>query len=257
MAVPAARPRSRRRWALAILAIVAAVGLYLFLTDSRDGEDSGSSDAPKKDGAHPHRGKLKAFKRGKPETIKLTSRDEEALAKGQPWFSVERKGQIGFGKAVVDVAAPPDIVWGQLLDFDKYPGKVPRVGVCKIYKKKKQGRSQRIFVRFVSPLLPGYKFQYFCDHTYEPSKHSLTWQLDYDRLSDFEDVQGHWHVQPHPNNEGWSRVFYEVQLMAPKYLPSIVVNLLTSKAIKDATTWVRTFSEKEAKKKGLKVADPE
>lgn len=254
MAPAAPRRCTRRRWAGAVVALaLAAAGLYLLLGDARQGDGSSSDGS---ESAHPHRGKLKPFQRGKPSSIRLDSSDEKTLASGQPWFSVQRKGQIGIGKAVVDVAAPPDIVWGQLLDFDKYPGKVPKVGTCKVYNKRREGRSQRIFVHFISPLLPGYKFQYYCDHTYEVRKSSMTWSLDYDRLSDFEDVQGHWHVEPHPENEGWARVFYEVQLMTPKYLPSIVVNLLTSRAIKDATTWVRTFSEKEAAKKGLKLAAP-
>lgn len=218
----------------------------MLLLDARSVEGACSADGP-----HPHQGKLKPFKRGRPESIRLGSSEEKVLAAGQPWFHVQRNGNVGIGKAVVDVAAPTELVWGQILDFGKYPGKVPRVSVCEVYNKQKKGRAEQIFVRFVSPVLPGYKFEYFVHHIYEKGKNSLTWCLDYDKYSDFDDVQGHWHVEPHPTNPGISRVFYEVQLMAPPYLPRMIVNVLTSKAIKDATTWVRTFSEKEAKRLGV------
>jgi hypothetical protein len=26
----------------------------------------------------------------------------------------------------------------------------------------------------------------------------VTWKLDYDKTSDFDDVSGHWHVEEHP-----------------------------------------------------------
>jgi len=183
----------------------------------------------------------------------LGRNEENLLGDHQPWFSTEQQGNIGIGKAAVDVDAPTDVVWQQLLNFGKYPGKVPMVSKCEVYKRRKEGWSERIYVRFVTPvLLDCYKFQYFCDHTYEPSKNSITWSLDYSKYSDFEDVQGHWHVEPHPTKAAWSRVFYEVQLMAPTYLPKIVINFLTTKAIRDATTWVRAFSEKEAERMNLK-----
>lgn len=240
---------ARTKRLAATLAAIAASALFLALGPWHGGGVDGSTCSTSSGGEapHPHRGKLKPFKRGKPESIKLGSSEEKLLESGQPWFSTSQSGNTGTGKAVVDVAAPPEIVWHQLLDFNTYPQKAPKVSTCKIYKRQKEGfGKEHIFVHFVSPVLPGYRFQYFCDHTYEKSKKSLTWCLDYDRLSDFEDVQGHWHVEPHPTKAEWSRVFYEVRLMVPKFLPKVIIKVLTTKAISDATTWVRVASEKEA-----------
>jgi len=238
---------ARRKRLAATLAAIAALALLIALGLWHGGGVDGSTCSTSSgETPHPHRGKLKPFKRGMPESIKLGSSEEKVLANGQPWFSTSQSGNTGTGKAVVDVEAPTEVVWKQLLDFNSYPDKVPKVSTCKIYKRQKEGRKEHIFVHFVSPVLPGYRFQYFCDHTYEKSKKSLTWCLDYDRLSDFEDVQGHWHVEPHPTKAEWSRVFYEVKLMVPKFLPKVVINVLTTKAIRDATTWVRVSSEKEA-----------
>jgi len=225
-----------------VVSLAALVSAALLLAGTgRHGDRTCSTDGPNTQG-----GKLKPFQRGRPTTIKLGSSEEKVLDAGDLWYATEREGNVGSGRAVVDVAAPTDVIWGQLLDFNAYAGKVPKVSKCEIYERRKEGRTERIYAHFVSPLLPGYKFEYYCDHTYEPSKNSLTWSLDYDKVSDFEDVQGHWHVERHPTKPDWSRVFYEVQLLAPPYLPSVLVNILTTKAIKDATAWVRTFSEKEA-----------
>lgn len=211
--------------------------------------DYSKTEHPSSDEPHHHRGKLEPFQRGVPTTIEIGPDEEEILATGQPWVSTRQEGNIGFGKAVIDVDANEDIVWHQLLDFGHYPGKVPKVSECDIYSHRKEGKKERIKVRFVTPLLPGYKFQYFCDHTYEPQLDSLTWSLDYDRKSDFEDVQGHWHVEPHPGDGEMARVYYEVQLMVPQFLPKIIIDLLTKSAIRDATTWVKKYSEAEAAKK--------
>ena len=42
------------------------------------------------------------------------------------------------------------------------------------------------------------KYEYYCDHVYAPDCDSMTWSLDYDKLSDFDDVAGHWHLEEHP-----------------------------------------------------------
>lgn len=58
---------------------------------------------------------------------------------------------------VQDVAVPPSVVWDQILDFDSYKGKVPKVLVSKNYfHGKTQDGHQRIKTKMVLSVLPGY-----------------------------------------------------------------------------------------------------
>ena len=37
-----------------------------------------------------------------------------------------------------------------------------------------------------------FAMEYFIEHTFEPAKNCMTFQLDYERLSDFSDTVGYW-----------------------------------------------------------------
>lgn len=70
--------------------------------------------------------------------------------------------------------------------------------------------SKQLKTRFLVKAAPGFSYEYYCDHLYSPMKKSLTWSLDYDRTSDFDDVQGKWYVAPHPTRENWSQVIHHL-----------------------------------------------
>eukprot|EP00746_Dinoflagellata_sp_MGD_P015023 gnl/MRDRNA2_/MRDRNA2_133243_c0_seq1.p1 gnl/MRDRNA2_/MRDRNA2_133243_c0~~gnl/MRDRNA2_/MRDRNA2_133243_c0_seq1.p1 ORF type:complete len:381 (+),score=57.68 gnl/MRDRNA2_/MRDRNA2_133243_c0_seq1:73-1215(+) len=108
---------------------------------------------------------------------------------------------------------------------------------------------EKVFVKFQSAVLPGIKLTAHCEIAYESKKNSCTWQLDKDRFSHFDEVQGHWHVIHHPDGPSRSRVFYEMGLTVPRWLPQPVVNQLAKFVVKDATQWVKKESEKEAAEK--------
>lgn len=108
------------------------------------------------------------------------------------------------------------------------------------------GGIQRMFVKFQSAVLPGVKVTAHCDLTYEPAKNSVTYQLDKGMRNHFDEIQGHWHVAPHPDGSSRARVFYEMALTIPGFLPRPVVNRLARSVVKDATSWVKEESEREA-----------
>uniref|UniRef100_A0A7S3FJR5 START domain-containing protein n=1 Tax=Haptolina ericina TaxID=156174 RepID=A0A7S3FJR5_9EUKA len=90
----------------------------------------------------------------------------------------------------------------------------------------------------------GVKLEYFINHMYHPKLSVLTWTLDYGRLSDLIDSVGYWCVVPHPTVAGHSRVYYSVDAALPSWVPGFVVTAVTSKALTDATHWVKVESEK-------------
>jgi hypothetical protein len=84
----------------------------------------------------------------------------------------------------------------------------------------------------------------YYDHTYNPERDSMTWTLDYDKTSDFDDVSGHWHLEDHPVKPLCTRVFYACDIKLKGSVPKPVVNFLSKTALKTATAWVKKESEK-------------
>jgi hypothetical protein len=187
--------------------------------------------------------KLKPFTRGKANSIVVDKSIEKVLAEGNIWQVPKVAGNMGSGRAVMDVKAPPKVVWKQILDFSTYPKKAPKLKSCQVYKKRSEnfGTIDKLWVKFVSPIAPGFKLTYHIYHTYEPLKKSITWTLDDEKENDFIDVQGHWHVEPHGVG---SRVFYEIKTIVPSWIPGWLKKTLTNKAMTDATSWLKRESEK-------------
>ena len=71
----------------------------------------------------------------------------------------------------------------------------------------------------------------------------MTWTLDYEKTSDFDDVAGHWHVEEHPTKPQCTRVFYACDIKLKGAVPKPVVNFLSKSALKAATGWVKKESE--------------
>eukprot|EP01034_Spumella_vulgaris_P033293 gene33293-41085_t len=91
------------------------------------------------------------------------------------------------------------------------------------------------------------KFRYYLDLTHQPDYNTVTWTLDYNYNSDFDDVTGHWQVMAHPDKLGWSRVLYSTEVKLFPWIPEFIVTYLTKTALVESTTWVRKESEKVAK----------
>jgi len=197
--------------------------------------------------AHGHRGLLSVYKPG-PFDMVLDRSDEKVLEKGNPVMK-QLPGDDGdelSGKAICiqDVAAPKKAVWNQILDLDSYKGKVNKLKECKNYLVKKNlDGTMRIKTKMVIGVMPGYSYENYYDHCYSPKDDSVTWSLDYDKTSDFDDVSGHWHVEEHPKKPGHSRVFYACDLKFKNSLPGPIMNFLQKTALKQATGWVKKESE--------------
>ena len=71
----------------------------------------------------------------------------------------------------------------------------------------------------------------------------MTWRLDYDKTSDFDDVSGHWHLEEHPSKPDCTRVFYACDVKLKGAVPGPVVNYISKSALKTATGWVKKESE--------------
>ena len=110
---------------------------------------------------------------------------------------------------------------------------------------------------------PMLKLEFFVRHfIYIKHHNSLTWTLDYTKESDFDDSAGYWFILPHPDDpEEKTRLYYSVQVSMFDWVPKFVVDFMSSKALTDATAWVKKYSEiewaKELERGGGKKTNPE
>lgn len=237
----------RKCWTKSI-AILFLLSFFLGLYQEVDG-------ARDRNRPHDHGGKLSPYKIGPFDVLKLGKSDEAILSSGKSLMKQMPSdgGQSktsGRSICVQDVEAPKDAVWNQILDLDHYVGKVSKLKECGNYAvKKNPNGTWTIKTKMIVGVLPGYSYEYYCDHTYSPKLDSLVWTLDYDKYSDFDDVVGHWHVEDHPDKPGCSRVFYACDLKLRSAVPGPVMSFLTKSALKQATSWVKR--ESEAKPTGV------
>ncbi|KAL7571497.1 hypothetical protein ACA910_020917 [Epithemia clementina (nom. ined.)] len=203
---------------------------------------------------HPHQGMLTPYQPNSFDKVSLTKKEEEILAQGKPVMkqslpngakSKEGEAQSGGALCIQDVDAPVEAVWYQILDFNDYKSKVPNIKTCQNYavSEQKSGKNKvvNIKTRMILSALPGFAFESFYDHMYFPDKSSLTWTLDYDKTSDFDDVAGHWHVQSLRGPK--SRVFYACDIQMSGPMPAPLLNYIGKAALKKATAWVKRESE--------------
>ena len=203
---------------------------------------------------HAHTGKQQPFSPGDPN-VNLDRKALSILSSGKPFqTTIHVPGSTsGRGLVVQEVHAPPNVVWDRILDFDHYADMVPRTFECKSYHVQRQNPTKHdaleeiIFTKFKIglPLIP--KMTFYVKHLYYPALNSLTWTLDYSKKSDFDDSVGYWYVVPHPDRPEWSRVYYSVAVNMYDWVPKAVVKFMSTKALTDATGWVKKFSEEKWK----------
>jgi len=197
---------------------------------------------------HPHQGLIPRLKLDGKPNIKLSAADLKAIESGQLWMKSKEESGIGRGIGVRDIAAPVDVVFGQISDLEGYVGKVPMLSSLKIYESKKKSSVVMEKATYIVKVIPGYNFEYYLEHHADSKKGVVLFFLDYGRHSDFNDMQGKWYLEEHPTKKGWTRVYYQCDLKLFGYAPAIVKTLLTSKGLSSAIGWVKKESEKRAPK---------
>ncbi|KAL7507400.1 hypothetical protein ACHAXN_005104 [Cyclotella atomus] len=201
---------------------------------------------------HTHTGKVEPFQPGDPK-VKLDGKALGILKAGKPYQTQVQTKDSGRGLVVQDVNAPTNIVWDRILDYDNYSNMVPKTVESKNYKviphkpsKANNFLEKEIFTR-MKVGFPMLKLEFFVRHfIYIQHHRSLTWTLDYTKESDFDDSCGYWFILPHPDNpEEKTRLYYSVQVSMFDWVPKFVVDFMSSKALTDATAWVKKYSEME------------
>ena len=188
------------------------------------------------------------------QSVPLSAADEKELAGARP--SSGRRADTGRRPRWRQDVAAPSTVWDRILAFKDYPSMVPNTQQTETYEDKTSGSLRTMKVRMKIGAM-GVGLEFFISHTYDAKLSVMTWTLDYGRKSDVIDSVGYWGVEPHPSKPGQARVFYSVDVAMPDWLPGFVVGILNSKALSDATGWVKTSRRKSkgAGTRGRRRAD--
>ncbi len=187
---------------------------------------------------HPHRGILPPYD-PVPMDIVLDEEQLEELVDGEiVQMTIENEEGGGRGIGVIDIAAPMDTVWSRITGFEHYPEWVGPVDLCEIYHQ--AGDTINTHVE-ISGFL--YSYEYYLTNIFWPEQNMLTWTLDYDRESEFDDCVGAWYVEAHPDKEGWSRAWFSSDLKLNSPIPGFLMGFIKRKGIRDAISWVKKQSE--------------
>ncbi len=190
---------------------------------------------------HPHRGLLAAYD-GAPPSVSLTDAELGTLQAGQPvkkqLQTASGNDAAGRGIAVQDIHADPATVWAKILAFEKYSTMVENVKETEVYERS----GDHVKVRFVigAPMI---SLEYYIDHTLRQSDGWMTWRLDYDHKSVFDDTVGFWRVEALADRPGWTRVTYSVDLKASGWVPAPLEQAFSTMGLTKATAWVKRESE--------------
>ncbi|KAG7358764.1 hypothetical protein IV203_015353 [Nitzschia inconspicua] len=199
---------------------------------------------------------------------KLTNEQKKQLANGERLQEQSRMGREGSGYVILDVKAPPFVVWETLLDFESYPETIPTVKSMQLY------TSEKLNIGFVNekPILPGtgretrhygtpsvtraaftlskFRLNIAAIHRYTPHPLGdyMIFTLDPSCTNMvLKGAKGTWYTEENPDGrEGYTRVYLLCEVQISRALPKFIVDYAADRAMPRATTWLRPEVEAAA-----------
>lgn len=198
----------------------------------------------------------------------LSDEQRKLLGKGERIQEQSRMGREGSGYVVLDVKAPPYVVWECLLDFESYPETIPTVRDMQLY------TSEKLKTGYVNekPVLPGtgretrhygtpsvtrakfilskFRLNIAAVHKYTPHPDGdyMIFTLDQSCTNMvLKGAKGIWYTEGNPDGrEGYTRVFLLCELRVSRALPTFIVDYASDRAMPRATNWLKPQVEAAA-----------
>lgn len=199
---------------------------------------------------------------------KLSVEQIKLLHSGERIQEQARMGREGSGYVVVDVKAPPYVVWESLLDFENYAEMIPTVKEMQLYTSEKlntgyvnekpvgpgTGRETRHYgtpsITRASFVLSKFRLNIAAVHTYTPHPDGDYMIFNLDRSCTnmvLKGAKGIWHIAANPEGrEGYTRVYLLCEVQISRALPSFIVDYAADRAMPRATTWLKPYVERAA-----------
>ena len=202
---------------------------------------------------------------------KLTSEQLQALRRGERVQEQSKMGREGSGYVVMDIKAPPYVVWECLLDFEAYPENIGTVRGMTLF------TNTHLKSSYVAekPVLPGtgretrhygtasitrarfilskFRLNIAAIHRYlpHPDGHYMIFTLDKaSKNAVFQDAKGIWFTQSNPDGQGddVTRIWLLCELKVSSLLPTFIVDYAAKRAMPRATTWLKPLAEDMAER---------
>jgi len=200
----------------------------------------------------------------------LSADQRKRLKAGERIQEQSKMGRDGSGYVVVDVNAPPYVVWECLLDFESYPTTIPTVRDVRFFSSEnlKSGyyaekpidpSTGRELRHYGSPsttraafILSKFRLNIAAIHNYRPHPdgHYMDFSLDPECTNMvLKSAKGIWHTQSNPDGRGedWTRVYLICELKVSRVLPTFIVDYAANRAMPRATTWLKPQVETASK----------
>lgn len=196
----------------------------------------------------------------------LSQEQKYMLDAGERVQEQSKMGREGSGYVVMDVKAPPYIIWECLLEFDNYPQLIKTVRSMEMFtsNKLKSGyhsekpippsASQALrhygipSVTRAAFVLSKFKLNIAAIHNYRPHPdgHYMVFNLDPECTNVvLKSATGIWHTQTNPDGKGedYTRVWLLCELKVSKLLPQFIVDYTAKRAMPRATNWLKPHVE--------------
>jgi hypothetical protein len=197
---------------------------------------------------------------------KLKKEQKRLLAAGERIQEQSKMGREGSGYVVLDVKAPPYVVWECLLDFEAYPEYMSTVrsmttftntSPASSYLEEKPvlpetSRETRHYgtptICRASFVLSKFHLKIAAVHEYQPHPDGHFMVFSLDRASKnvvLKDAKGIWYTETNPDGlgEDITRVYLLCELKVSSVLPKFIVDYVAERAMPRATNWLRPTVE--------------
>jgi len=197
----------------------------------------------------------------------LSSEKKKLLALGERIQEQSKMGREGSGYVVLDVKAPPYVVWECLLDFESYPQTIPTVREVTMYtsdaltsgyhaeKPLHRGTELRHYgtpsTTRAAFCLSKFRLNIAAIHNYRPHPDGdyMIFTLDPECTNIvLKAAKGIWHTQSNPDGRGeeYTRVWLLCEIKVSSVLPAFIVDYTAKRAMPRATTWLKPQVEAAA-----------
>jgi hypothetical protein len=198
----------------------------------------------------------------------LTEEQHQLLLKGERVQYQAKMGREGNGFVVVDIQAPPYVIWECLLDFEAYPEQIDTVRSMRMFTSTHLNSSYiaedpvmpaatrstrhygRASITRASFVLSKFRLNIAAVHKYRPHPdgHYMTFTLDKAcKNVVLQDAKGIWYTQACPDGrQDVTRVWLLCELKVSPLLPTFIVDYAAKRAMPRATTWLKPIAETAA-----------
>lgn len=195
------------------------------------------------------------------ELPKLTDEQKIKLVYGERIQEQSRMGREGSGYVVLDIEAPPYVIWECLLDFESYPELIPTVRAMQLYTSTKlntgfvnekpvlpgTGRETRHYgtpsITRASFILSKFRLNIAAIHKYTPHPNGDYMEFTLDPSCTnvvLKGAKGTWYTEENPDGrKGFTRVYLLAGLQISRALPKFIVDYAAERAMPRATNWLK------------------